>query len=203
MAYATDTLTNIPFGAVIGGPLKAAIEAQALAARTTVDFIQAVGFEPVTNDPFVDPNTAPKTRYVTFKYEITREDGETDEASLRVPVLTIIPIPFIRMDEMSIDFVAKISEQMVNTETRQQESGSTQSHSASISSNWWWVKGSYGFNGSYSTKQSSTSSSASRYQTEYTMNVHLRAVQDDMPAGLNRMLQILETTIKETREPKT
>ena len=40
---ATNALQAIPFGTIIGGPLKACIEAQALAAQTTWEFIQNVG----------------------------------------------------------------------------------------------------------------------------------------------------------------
>ena len=40
---ATSALQSIPFGSIIGGPLKACVEAQALAAKTTWEFIQNVG----------------------------------------------------------------------------------------------------------------------------------------------------------------
>ena len=42
---ATSALQAIPFGSIIGGPLKACVEAQALAAKTTWEFIQNVGWE--------------------------------------------------------------------------------------------------------------------------------------------------------------
>ena len=124
MGYATDTLTALPFGAVIGGPLKAAIEAQALAARTTIEFIERVGFEPPapnTPDPFdvafVDKETEAQkiaksslgpVRNVTFSYESVKADGTVDKVSLTVPILTIVPIPYIRIDELTINFIAKI-----------------------------------------------------------------------------------------------
>jgi hypothetical protein len=40
MSYVNNTLKNVPFENIIGGPLKAAINAQSIAARSTVDFIQ-------------------------------------------------------------------------------------------------------------------------------------------------------------------
>ncbi|MCQ2051854.1 MAG: DUF2589 domain-containing protein, partial [Bacteroidaceae bacterium] len=40
---ATNALQAIPFSSMIGGPLKACIEAQAMAAQTSWDFIQKVG----------------------------------------------------------------------------------------------------------------------------------------------------------------
>ena len=198
---ATQTLQSIPFGTLIGGPMKAAIEAQAQAAKSTVDFITTVGFEPKEADAdplFPDENSDPNmgdVRNVTFKYEIKDPDGEDQEATLRVPLLTIVPIPFIRIDEMTIDFTAKITE----IQTHDRRSSAQSEQSAQLSARWqsWWSPVSAGFKASYSSKHSSTSASASRYQTEYTMNVNVRAVQDDIPAGLSRVLNILESTIND------
>ena len=44
MTRAVEELRQIPFSSLIGGPLTAAIEAQALAARSSIEFIQKVGF---------------------------------------------------------------------------------------------------------------------------------------------------------------
>jgi hypothetical protein len=214
MAYAIETLTALPFGAVIGGPLKAAIEAQALAAKTTIDFIKAVGFEPprASNepDPFsIEPSPSPQepqlgpVRNVTFTYQVERSDGTKQLATLSVPILTIVPIPYIRIDEMTIDFTAKIMEQQVQKQSSTDESTSASSSGGSGSLNigfWWWgASSSFNYNASYSSKHSQSASTASKYQTEYTVNVHVRAVQDDLPAGLSRVLSILADGIKESR----
>jgi hypothetical protein len=206
MSYSTDTLTALPFGAVIGGPLKAAIEAQALAARTTIEFIEKVGFEPPpSNNDIMADNNQPAlgpVRNVTFTYEVTKADGTSDIATLTVPILTIVPIPYIRIDELTINFIAKIQEQQVNTNTVSREVVQGISSAASFKAGWWWGGGSVNYNASVSSKQNSTGTSSSKYQTEYTMNIHLRAVQDDMPAGLAKVLNILEASIKESRAVK-
>lgn len=211
MGYATETLSAIPFGMLIGGPLKAAIEAQGLAARATVDFIKAVGFEPPPAnepDPFSIEPEAPQPelgaiRNVAFSYQVERGDGTRQLATLTVPILTIVPIPYIRVDEMTIDFTAKILEQQVQKTSSSSESSSSNSvgYSQSWGFGWWWwgANSSVNYNASYSSKHTQSSSSASKYQTEYTMNVHVRAVQDDLPAGLSRVLSILSDSIKETR----
>ena len=38
---------------------------------------------------------------------------------------------------------------------------------------------------------------ASKFVREYTMNIQVKAVQDDMPAGMERILDLLEQTIQE------
>jgi hypothetical protein len=45
-----NELSAIPFGALIGGPMTAAIEAQSKAAMASVEFIRAVGFDEEGNE---------------------------------------------------------------------------------------------------------------------------------------------------------
>ena len=45
MSRAVEELQQIPFSQLIGAPLKAAVEAQALAAQSTIEFIHKVGFK--------------------------------------------------------------------------------------------------------------------------------------------------------------
>ena len=122
MGYAIENITSLPFGQIIGGPLVAAIDAQGQAAKSTVDFIAQVGFEPPgdTEDPFLDSSedevmspTIGAIRTVTFTYR--RTDGDTNnEVTITVPLLTIIPIPFFAIEEMTIDFMAKITESVIS-----------------------------------------------------------------------------------------
>ena len=203
MGYAVSQITALPFGNIIGGPMKAAIEAQALAAKSTIDFIQKVGFKPKDDtDPFFpdDGGNADvgDVRYVTFKYTVQNEDGSSSEASIEVPILTIVPIPFIRIDEMTIDFLAKISEMRAETRKAGSESNSTFNVSAKYGGQWW-SPVSVGIKASYSSRHTSSTEANSRYQTEMTMNVHVRAVQDELPAGMSRILNILEDLVKENR----
>lgn len=61
-------LSSIDFASMLGGPLVAAVNAQAQAAATTVSFIKNVGFEQIANeqDP-AHPRTG-KPVYVSFQY---------------------------------------------------------------------------------------------------------------------------------------
>jgi Protein of unknown function (DUF2589) len=228
MSYATSILTQLPFGNIIGGPMKAAIEAQAISARATVDFIREVGFTPaVDNNALVDNDLLAvesvgskkrakpeasfgEIRTVTFTYRTANEQtsgapanttttNPDREVSLTVPLLTIVPIPYLRIDEMTIDFMVKITEEVRNTQKTEDDTAFQAGANGGFKS--WWNPVTVDFNTSLSTKHSSTGTSSSRYSTEATMNVHVRAVQDAMPAGLAKVLSILEAAIKE--KPKT
>lgn len=186
-----DELSNLNFDAMIGGPLSAVIKAQAQAAVTSVDFIKAVGFDHDNNGNITGPTM------VSFKYQKPVEKKAADgsvtvtptDYSLTVPFLTMLPIPFIRIEETTIDFNAKI--------TAMQESTSTSSHGLDTElkakAGWGWGSASLKVN--YSYKQSS--SSGSKVERTYSLSVHVRAVQDELPAGTERLLGILENNIKE------
>lgn len=186
-----DELSSLNFEAMIGGPLNAVIKAQAASAVTSVDFIKAVGF-----DSDADGNITGPTM-VSFQYqkpvETTKDDGTTEivakDYKLTVPFLTMLPIPFIRVEETTIDFNAKI--------TAVNESSSTSSHGldAELKAKAGWGWGSASLKVNYSYKKS-TSSNA-KVERTYSMQIHVRAVQDELPAGTDRLLGILENCIKE------
>lgn len=202
-------LSQIPFDKMIGGPLRAAIEAQALAAKTTVDFIQAVGFLPDAanngDDPFFPDAPAAgaanpvapagnvkggDVRNVSFKYHRKDAGGADEEVFLEVPILTIVPIPYIRIDEMTIDFTAKLNDMVSNTSTTQFKiSGET-----TVKGGWGPVSASLRVGASYANQ----SKAESRYTREYQIKIQVKAVQDDLPGGMGKILEILEKSIDST-----
>ena len=86
---AMNALQNMPFGTMIGGPLKACVEAQALAAKTTYEFIKEVGFRNEANGDKSAVNVA-----FTFN-----QGGHL--VQMNVPLLTIIPLPSHRLQSPS------------------------------------------------------------------------------------------------------
>jgi uncharacterized protein DUF2589 len=197
MSRAVDELRQIPFDYLIGAPLKAAIEAQGLAAKTTIDFIEKVGFIPddPDQDPFFedeqDDVEGGQVRNVTFQYSKTDQNGVATNAQLTVPILSIVPIPYIRIDEMTINFTAKLNDTITNT-TKQGFTLNTQT-SGQYRAFWSPIRLDFRVSASYSQSRET----ASRYAREYQMVINVRAVQDDLPAGLERVLDILEQTIRE------
>lgn len=215
MAYVTRTLTQLPFGNIIGAPMKAAIEAQAMAARSTIEFIQAVGFEKQNDDalfPQVQTKadgTADKTattdsglgkvRTVTFQYQQQSADGKEEVATLTVPLLTIVPIPFLRIEDMTIGFMAKMTEEYKHSNSVTNSTNIDVKTDVGFKS--FWSPVTVNFNVAVSSKHTATADNSSRFSTEATMSVNVRAVQDSMPAGLAKVLQILENAIHAPTAP--
>ena len=204
MPAAVQELKQIPFGHLIGSPMKAAIESQALAAQSTIDFIKQVGFKKDPSETedfmFADLNAdadAGEIRNVTFTYskkDIDEEGDDADDASeeeftLTVPILTITPIPYIRIDEMTIDFKAKLTDSVVH------KSASSTAVSASVSGKYGGFWSPVKVNFRVSATHKSARSSQRDSKREYSMDIHVRAVQDELPSGLSRILDILEDAI--------
>lgn len=178
MADLVKELNSLDFSNYIGGPLQAAIEAQKEASMTTVSFIQEVGLDGNDN-----------VRYVDFVYK--KQDGTNGgtDVKLSVPFITMITVPNLRIDELTIDFNARL------TSVETSDLSTKLNLGASLSVNYRVVK----FKASASYQRATNSSQ--KVEKSYNLAVHVRAVQDEMPAGLERLLDILENAIKEADAP--
>lgn len=180
-------LTSIDFQSMIGGPLNAVVKAQAQSAQTSVDFIKSVGFNATDGKPTM----------VTFEYDkvIEKKDAAgviTPTATpmkLTVPILTMLPIPFIRVEEVTIDFNAKINSVVEST------TASSSELNASLAVKGGWGPVSAELKCSYSNKKST--SATDKTERTYSLVIHVRAVQDELPAGMEKLLGVLENSIKE------
>ena len=193
---ATSALQALPFSSLIGGPLNACIEAQARAAQTTWTFIQQVG---LNEDPLTKQRTAIN---VEFEYQ---KDNEM--AVLVIPLLTIVPIPYIAIDTIDIAFKASISASAssLHEESSQHafgvEVGAKVSGGMSAGATVQVVTAKKSmqyeaeFKANYSSKKDSKATQESKYSVEYTMDVDVHAGQDSMPAGLATVLGILRESI--------
>jgi hypothetical protein len=198
MDRAVGELRQIPFEQLIGGPMKAAVEAQALATQSTIEFIHKVGFkQPVDSgidllfeDTSADAD-AGELRNVTFSYVKKDENGDEKVFELTVPLLAITSVPYIRIDEMTIDFKAKLTDTIVRKTNSSFSLDS--SVSGKYSSFWSPIKLSFRVSAAYKTSTSTTAAS----KREYSLDIHVRAVQDEMPGGLGKILDMLEDSIKD------
>lgn len=181
---ATNALQAIPFGSIIGGPLKACIEAQAMAAQTSWQFIQEVGLN-------TDPNTGQKEAVnVSFQF---MQNGHM--VQLNVPLLTIVPIPYIAIHDIDINFKANISASSSSVSEQSSSSALDVGAEASIGAKWGPFHMDAKMKANYSSKKDSKATQESKYSVEYTMDVAVKAGQDSMPAGLAKVLELLGNTL--------
>lgn len=198
MSNLVAELNSLDFSVYIGGPLQAAVQAQNAASMAQVNFIQSIGFEEGTS-----PTDPKKLRYVDFNYKKSVPNPDYDaaattgpnsfkflekEVEIKVPFLTMLSIPSIRIEEMTIDFNAKLT----STETK--SVSSEFAASAELGINYKIVN----FKASASYKR--TSVTGSNVEKTYNLGVHVRAVNDEIPAGLDRILTMLEDSITSVNE---
>lgn len=181
---ATNALQAIPFGSIIGAPLQACIEAQAKAAQTSWEFIQAVGLTET------EDGKSKEAIYVNFQF---RKNGRS--TTLSVPLLTIVPIPYLAIRDIDIAFKASISASSSTSQTDHSSLEVGASMTAKAGFNFGIYKGSMEMKASVSSKKDSTSTRDSKYSVEYTMDVSVKAGQDDIPAGMSKVLEILNESI--------
>ncbi len=95
--------------------MQAAVKAQHDASISQVNFIKEVGFVPAVAASGTTPASPAQLRYVDFNYQksIPNPDYPATSGSLplkettvnlKVPFLTMLTIPAIRIDEVTIDF---------------------------------------------------------------------------------------------------
>lgn len=181
---ATNALQAIPFGSMIGGPLNACIEAQAMAAQTSWQFIQEVGLN-------TNPDTGQKEAVnVSFQF---MQNGHM--VQLNVPLLTIVPIPYIAIHDIDINFKANISASSSSVSEQSSSSALDGSMEAGGGIKIGPFHMDAKMNASYSSKKDSKATQESKYSVEYTMDVAVKAGQDSMPAGLAKVLELLGSAL--------
>lgn len=180
MADLVSELNSLDFGIYIGGPLQAAVNAQNSASLAQVEFINSVGLTPID----VNNQNAPRD-LIYANFEFSHDDGGTPVTrSIKVPLLTMLNIPSIRIEEITIDFNAKLTS--VETETASDSLSASGTLSAGCKFASLKVSAAY----------KRTTTKGSNVEKTYSMAVHVSAVNDELPAGLDRILTLLENEIK-------
>ncbi len=132
------------------------------------------------------------TATASFSPAVPAAPAQYTTMKLEVPILTMLPIPFIRIEETTIDFNAKINSV---EETKTDE---TIKVDATLDAKFQYppLFAVASVNLKVSTSYQKNTQSGSKVDRTYSMSVHIRAVQDEMPAGMEKILGILEDAIK-------
>ena len=130
------------------------------------------------------------TATVVFASRKDAVDAKFQDMKVEVPLLTMLPIPFIRVEEATIDFNAKIN----SIETQSQSSDLAIGGNLEVKQRW--PGGSAKLNVSCSYKK--TTASGSNVERTYSMHIFVRASQDEMPAGMEKLLGVLEGAMRST-----
>lgn len=172
----SEQFTGLPMKDLIGSPLAAAADASINLANSTADFINRLGFDKDGN-----------VRNVAFKYEkiSKNEDGtlNLDAMKVDVPMLAIVPIPNLQVDEVNVLFDMEVKQS--------EKSESTLDLSASATAKLDLGLFSVSVSGSVSAHQNNTRSS----DNSAKYHVDVRAANHGTPEGLARVLDMMAANV--------
>lgn len=176
--------SGLPMESLIGAPLKAACDSQVMLARSTVDFIRDVGFD------------GDKTRTADFSYTRHRVVGKDvagndifgdERVGLEVPVLAIVNIPSLMIDDVNITFDMEVK----SSETSKSEESKEGKFSAKTKVGWGPFSATASISGSVSSHKENTRSSDNSAKYHVSVN----AKQGGTPEGLLRVLDIIAESV--------
>jgi len=170
---------------LLGAPMAAVVQAEAIAAKATAEFIQDVGFSKSSSAPDEDFGNV---RNITFMYNRIEADGTTGMSSISVPLLTIIPIPSLKVAEAEIEFDLALSQPDSNTKGGETESLKNRLLSKRFSP--LKLKGIIG-------KKPIPNSPNTTQAATANMNVKIRLAQAEPTIGMVQLLTILDNSNKE------
>ncbi|MCI8542070.1 MAG: DUF2589 domain-containing protein [Lachnospiraceae bacterium] len=174
-----EQFAGLDMKSLIGGPLTAAADASILLARSTADFINDVGF---------DANGKVRTAAFGYERRSANDDGTSnlEEMKVAVPMLAIVPIPNLQIDEVNVLFDMEVKQ------SEKSEKSTDLGASLSGSAKFGPVKVS--ITGSVSSHSSNTRSS----DNSAKYHVDVKATNHGMPEGLSRVLDMMAACISPT-----
>lgn len=171
-----EQFAGLDMKSLIGGPLTAAADASILLARSTADFINDVGF---------DANGKIRTAAFGYERRSPNEDGTSnlEEMKVAVPMLAIVPIPNLQVDEVNILFDMEVKQ------SERSEKSTDLGASLSGTAKFGPVK--VNITGSVSSHESNTRSS----DNSAKYHVDIKATNHGIPEGLSRVLDMMAACI--------
>ncbi len=181
-----NQFSGLDMAALIGGPLKAACDAQTMLARSTLNFIEEVGLEAP------DANGVRKVRTANFSFDRAAEQSEegksaSERVEMNVPLLAIVNVPALSIDVVDVTFDMEVKSS-TSSESSSDKNGELEANAG--------LKiGPFSMNvkikGAIACHEKNTRSSDN--SAKYHVQVH--ASQQKTPEGLMRMLDIISSAV--------
>lgn len=183
-----NEFSGLPMGELIGAPLTAACDAQVRLAMATADFINLVGFGKDGSVRNVDFSFyRPAKPAVQEGGSAASQEALVEKVQLSVPFLAIVNIPALKIKSVDITFDMEVKSSESSTESSKKDLGFEAAGSGGIGPFSLSVK----VNGSVSTAKENTRKTDK--SAKYHVEVH--ALDEGMPEGLSRVLDILQSAI--------
>lgn len=162
-------LQEIDFNRILGAPLSACVNAQEEAAQATLQYLNEVVFTQAGDD---DSSLEPVT--VSFYFESA---GQVHR--IVMPLLLIVPVPYLQMDRVDLTFQATVTESHMNHDTRKLS-----------------LKAKYSAPGDSAEVSKETKA---EYMNKRCIDINLSVTSADMPMGISKLLEIFNNQLVEVK----
>lgn len=162
-------LQELDFNRILGAPLSACVNAQEEAAQATLQYLNEVVFTQAGDD---DSSLEPVT--VSFYFESA---GQVHR--IVMPLLLIVPVPYLQMDRVDLTFQATVTESHMNHDTRKLS-----------------LKAKYSAPGDSAEVSKETKA---EYMNKRCIDINLSVTSADMPMGISKLLEIFNNQLVEVK----
>ncbi len=172
-----NKLESMDFRNIISGPLKACVEAQQEAANATFNYMTSTMLEK-------DAKGHADFKPVMMHFYFTKE-GLIQH--LEMPLMSILPIPYININYVDLDFEAMITYCKKDTERGDVKLKACYPVTSRLLKQTGNTKGTH----------ESQDKEVDTVNARENINIRIRATTSDLPAGLSRLIEILDTHMTE------
>lgn len=162
-------LQELDFNRILGAPLSACVNAQEEAAQATLQYLNEVVFTQAGDD---DSSLEPVT--VSFYFESA---GQVHR--IVMPLLLIVPIPYLQIDRVDLTFQATVTESRMNHDTRKLS-----------------LKAKYSAPGDSAEVSKETKA---EYMNKRCIDINLSVTSADMPMGISKLIEIFNNQLVEVK----
>ena len=190
---------------LIGAPLLAVVQAEAQAAQVSAQFIKSVGFAaPASGAPNL-PVDRPETRKFTeslqdggdlgdlktaeFRVERRNADGTVQTQVVKVPVLSLYPIPLLQVKDAEFDFHIQVLGRVSFKNDKDLDDEGMPPAREFLARNRVELTGLL------------TSSNEATRGSRADIRVKVRMEQSDLPAGLMRLMSVMGESVSHMPAP--
>ncbi|MBX7155332.1 MAG: DUF2589 domain-containing protein [Candidatus Kapaibacterium sp.] len=200
-----QAFTGLPMDDLIGAPLNAAAKANAAMALTQTQFMLNTCFSYDATNKNYTP--------IMIKMSLTRgvlvpgakpEDPptmSTFETKFDLPILTIIPLNSLAVDEVDINFEMEVKSSYGEETSKKQETEVAVSTEWEVKAGWGPISASIKGNASYDSKDSSSFNSHYEKSNSAKYTVHVHAGQLPLPKGVDTIITAFTLAIQPYEMP--
>lgn len=150
---------------IFGMPIQAIIDADYMAAKKTAEYIKEYGFNRQKNEDGSCEELG-SLKETEFCYDTVGISGLPEKRVVRIPSLSLIPLPLLHVDNADFDFSVRI----LDTSEKHNEDR---------------------LNATLVPQKGNSRDNTSSPHLDANINVKLKVVQSDMPAGLSNLLALM------------